>query len=466
MPQRIEKDFIGEVEVPKITYFGMQTMRAADAFRISDLQWPVEFITALALVKKACAMANIDKGALQESKGLAIARACDEIYAGAHMAQFVVDVFQAGGGASLNMNMNEVLANRALEIMGLPKGSYDILSPCDHVNRSHADADAFSTALRVALLGNAAKLAAAVSELKNAFLKKSIEFDFILKSSRTGCQDSVPITLGQEFISYAEIMKKCGEDLEHSKARLRYVSLGGTEVGTGLGAPEGFSEAAIAKLAELSKLELEKSENMVELTAFSYDLMDFSSRLRGLASSLIKISSDISLSASGPATGFNEITLPPVHPASSMVPGKVGPAMLEMLAMAAMRAAGSDQVVLTASTVATGNMNVFLPVMAYELLSSSKTLANAINAVALRCVPNITANEASMREDFESSLGLAALLVSKTGYAEAAEIACEARNSKKTVLEIAIARKLLDEGDLEAIRTPRRVTEPGGLDRR
>jgi len=461
MPKRIEKDFIGEVEVPNITYFGMQTVRAIDGFNASELKEPVELIIAFVQVKKACALANIELETLSAEKGGAIIKACDEIIAGAHFSQFAIDVFHAGGGTSLNMNINEVIANRALEIMGHPKGTYGVLSPFDDVNMSQADSDVFSTALRVALLSGSVKMLNALGELKNAFLKKSIEFDLTIKSARAGFQDSVPMTLGQEFLAFAEIIKKSAEDIDHARGRLKNLNIGGTEVGTGLNAHTDFQEVSARKLSEIAKISLEKSENMVELAAFSYDFMNYSAQLKNLAMNLIKISTDICVMASGPNTGLNEISIPPVHAGSSAVPGRTSPAMFEMLAMAGMQVSGADHVVAQASALAPPNLNIYIPVIAYNMLFAQKLISNSALSVAEKCVPFIKANDKVLMKYFENTAGQAAVLLKKLGYSEASRLANEARNSKKTVLELAIERKLLSDEELEKIRAPRKITEPG-----
>ncbi|HNY10460.1 MAG TPA: lyase family protein [Candidatus Wallbacteria bacterium] len=461
MPKRIEKDFIGEVEVPNITYFGMQTVRAIESFNASELKEPVEFIISFVQVKKACALANIELEMLSLEKGNAIIKACDEIIAGAHFSQFAIDVFHAGGGTSLNMNINEVIANRALEILAYPKGTYGVLSPFDDVNMSQADTDVFSTALRVALLSGSVKMLNALGELKNAFLKKSIEFDLTIKAARAGFQDSVPMTLGQEFLAFAEIIKKSAEDIDHARGRLKNLNIGGTEVGTGLNTHANFQEVSVRKLCEITKLSLEKSENMVELAAFSYDFMNYSAQLKNLALNLIKISSDICVMASGPNTGLNEIRVPPVHAGSSAVPGMVAPAMLEMLSMVGMQVMGADYVVAQASAFAPRNLNIYIPVISYNMLFAQKLISNSVLSVTDRCIPYIKANDKVLSAYFESTSGHAAVLLRKLGYSEASKLVQEARMSKRTVLDLAIDRKLLSDEELEKIRAPRKITEPG-----
>jgi aspartate ammonia-lyase len=396
-------------------------------------------------------------------KGGAIVKACDEILAGAHISQFVIDIFHGGSGTAFNMNANEIIANRALEIGEYPLGSYGVISPFDDVNMSQGDADVFNSAARIAVIAASQKLTAALNELKSAFLKKSLEFDFLLKPARTNFRDSVPITLGQEFLTYAETVKKCVEDIENARKRLYYLNIGGTEAGTGFNSHAGFIDIVISKLAEITRISVEKSEDLVEITASAYDFMNYTSRLKNLAASLIKISSEISLLASGPAAGFNEITIPPLMPGSSMVPAKFNPVALENMSMVAMQISGIDHIVTQAAINTPPDLNVNMPLITYNLLFGLKILTNAVAITTERCVAEITANEEILKANFENSPALIAALVPRIGYSAAAAAVGEAKKQGKTVLKFISEKQLMTSEEIETLKTARRISEPGFL---
>ncbi len=462
-PKRTEKDILGEAEISNLTYFGINTSRSIQVCKISEMFEPVEFIVAFIQVKKACALANMELELMPVEKGGAIVKACDEILAGAHISQFVTDIFHGGSGTAFNMNANEIIANRALEIGEYPRGSYGVISPFDDVNMSQGDADVFNSAARIAVIAASQKLTSALNELKSAFLKKSLEFDFLLKPARANFRDSVPITLGQEFLTYAETVKKCVEDIEHARKRLYYLNIGGTEAGTGFNSHAGFIDKVISKLAEITKLSVEKSEDLVEITASAYDFMNYTSRLKNLAASLVKISSELSLLASGPAAGFNEINIPPLMTGSSMVPAKFNPIALENLSMAAMQISGIDHIVTQAAINTPPDININMPLITYNLLFGLKVLTNAVVIATERCVSEITANEDVLKANFDNSPALIAALVPRIGYASAAAAVGEAKSRGTTVLKFITEKRLMSAEEIETLKTARRISEPGFL---
>lgn len=314
------------------------------------------------------------------------------------------------------MNANEIIANRALEITGYPRGAYGVISPFNDVNMSQGDSDVFNSAARIAVITAFQKLSAALNNLKSAFLKKSLKFDFLLKPSKAGFRDSVPITLGQEFLTYAETIKKCAEDIEHAKKRLIYLNIGGTEVGTGFNSHAGFIDRAISKISDITRINVEKSEDLVEIAASAYDFMNYSSRLKNLAASLIKIVSELSLLASGPTAGFNEITIPPLLLGSSLVPAKFNPVVLENISMVAMQISGIDHIMTQVAINTPPDLNINMPLITYNLLFGLKILTNVINIANEKCVTEITANEEVMKKNFENSPALIAALVPRIGY--------------------------------------------------
>ncbi len=462
-PKRIEKDILGESEISNLTYYGINTIRSIQISKISDILEPLDFIMAFIQVKKACALVNIELGLLPGEKGGSIVKTCDEILAGAHISQFVVDIFHGGAGAAFNMSVNEIIANRALELLGYPRGSYGVISPFGEVNMSQADSDVFNSAARIAVIAASNKLLAALNELKSAFLKKSLEFDFLLKPAKVNYQDSVPVTLGQEFLTYAETIKKCGEDIEHAKKRFNYLNIGGTEAGTGFNSHAGFIDRVISKLSDITKISVQKSEDLVEIASSAYDFMNYSARLKNLAASLIKISSELSMMASGPSAGFNEITIPRLQLGSSLVPARYNPAALENLSMVSMQISGIDHIVTLAAINSPSDLNVNMPVIVYNLLFGLKILTNSINIVTEKCVSEISANEEVLKNNFENSPALIAALVPRIGYNEAAALIGGARLYQKTVLELIIEKKLMSAEEIDALKTPRKVSEPGFL---
>ena len=368
---RRERDSLGEKEVPADALYGIQTQRAVENFPISGLPPRPELVDGIVLVKKAAAMVNEKLGALPADKADAIVRAADEILSGTHRGQFVVDPFQAGAGTSHNMNANEVLANRANELLGGgPRGVYRPVHPNDDVNRGQSSNDAVPTAIRLALQGPAGELLGALLDLLEALAAKAAEFDHVLKSARTHLQDAVPIRLGQEFAAYAVTVGKARERLAAALEQTRALHIGGTAAGTGLNTDPRYAGLMVATLSELAGVPLRAADDLVQATQSLDDFVAFSGALRGAALSLIQIANDLRLLSSGPRTGLAEITLPPVQPGSSIMPGKVNPVMAEMLDMVCFHVVGSDAAVALAAQAGQLEINVMTPLVAFELLFS------------------------------------------------------------------------------------------------
>jgi len=442
---------LGERLVPSEAYLGIQTLRATENFPVSGIKAPLFFINAYVLVKKAAAAANLRLGCLDPKKGQAIIDACDEVLAGKLLDQFVVDVFQAGAGTSFNMNVNEVLANRALELLGKNKGDYKTVNPNDHVNMAQSTNDTFPTALHVSVLTALQPLLGALNELALVFNELSKKYAHVLKSGRTHLQDAVPVTVGQEFSAYGSaVANACGE-LRRRQENLYAVALGGTAVGTGANAHPKYKKVAVAELAKLTGLPLEPAANSFEALQSQRAAQSVSSGLKELALELIRIANDLRFLASGPTTGLNEIVLPPVQPGSSIMPGKVNPVMAECLDMVAFQVVGNDVSVSYAVQAGQMELNVMTPVIMYNLLFSIQILSNYIPVFTEKCVKGITVNEKKCTQYLEKNPSLATLLSPYIGYLEAAKIAKQAQDENRSVKEIALEKKLLPSEEIEKI---------------
>jgi aspartate ammonia-lyase len=443
MVTREERDTMGKKILPSGVYYGIQTLRAMENFPVSGIREPPEFVRAYALVKKAAACTNMELGALDTKRGNAIVRAADEVLAGTHADQFPVDVFQAGAGTSFNMNMNEVLANRALEILGRKRGEYRFLSPNDHVNCSQSTNDTFPTASHVAILTQADRLLGTLDGLADAFRKKGDAFNGIAKSGRTHLMDALPLTLGNEFHAYGSALQYSAGRMRDRREGLLEVALGGTAVGSGANTPEGYTERAVAVLAELTSLPLVPARDRYEAIQSRAPMAAFSGSLRELASELIRIANDLRLLGSGPATGIAEIELPPVQPGSSMMAGKVNPVMAECLDMIAFQVVGNDTVVSLASQGGQLELNVMTPVMTHAILQSLGLLNNFLPVFQEKCVEGIRADPDRCRHYLELNPILSTLLVPKIGYRKAALLAQEAARTKNAVIPLAVEHGLI-----------------------
>ncbi len=451
---RTERDALGELELPDEAYYGVQTARAVVNFPVSGLRATSDLIHAYAFVKKAAALANVELRALDPEKGKAIIRATDEILAGELADQFVVDAFQAGAGTSLNMNVNEVIANRALELMDRRRGDYAFISPNDHVNMSQSSNDTFPTACHLAVIFSADRMIPLLSTLAAAFDAKGREFVAIPKVGRTHLMDALPLKLGDEFRAWATALKRAGERIEQRRKDLCEVAIGGTAVGTGANTPAGFRILVIRKLSALTGLALGPAPDSFEALQSRAQLAAFSGALRELAQELGRIANDLRLLSSGPVAGFGEISLPTVQPGSSIMPGKVNPSLAECLNMICFQVIGNDLVVSLAAQAGQLDLNVFAPVMVYNILSSLGLLTDFLPVFTDKCVVGIKADEARCRAYLELNLSLATLLVSKIGYLAAAELATEAVQSRKPVRQLAIDKGVITAEEADRLFGP------------
>lgn len=457
METRKEVDPLGERLIPKDAYYGIQTLRATENFPVSGIKVPLPFIRAYVLIKKSAAIANAQVGWLEEKTAKAIIQACDEVLAGKLLDQFVVDVFQAGAGTSFNMNVNEILANRALEILGKAKGNYKTINPNDHVNMGQSTNDTFPTTLHLSVLMSLKPLLSALDELADAFYKLGKKYANTLKSGRTHLQDAVPVTIGQEFNAYGSAIANTCAELRKRQENLYSVALGGTATGTGANTHPEYKRIAIAELAKMTGFPLKPASNNFEALQSHRAAQTVSSGLKELALELIRIANDLRLLASGPTTGLNEITLPPVQPGSSIMPGKVNPVMTECLDMVAFQVVGNDLAVSLAVQAGQLELNVMTPVIMYNMLFSIQILNNYIPVFTKKCVQGITVNEKQCSQYLEKNPSLATLLSPSIGYLEAAKIAKQAQAENRSVKEIALEKGLLKPEEIEKIFSRKRL---------
>lgn len=457
---RIEKDTMGRVDVPEDAYYGPQTVRAVRNFKVSGLKLPPVFIHAQAVIKQASAKANMDTGKLDQVIGEAIIRAASEVGEGRFNDQFVVDVFQSGAGTSQNMNANEVIANRALEILGKPKGRYDIIHPNDHVNMSQSSNDTTHTAIHIAAMDSlSSRMLPALYLLHDGLTARSEEFGDIVKPGRTHLQDAVPVTLGQEFGSYARMVELGINGLIAAMDGLAELNLGGTAVGTGLNAPAGFGEKALSEVNRITGQKFRMAQNPFEATQGAGAILGASSALRSIAVSLVKIANDLRLLSSGPRTGLGEIELPSVQPGSSIMPGKVNPVMAEMLNMACFQVVGNDTAIMMAAQAGQLELNVFTPIMANNLLGSIEILAGAVESFNEKCLAGITANRERCESLARSSLALTTALAPVIGYEKAAEIAYQAYRDNRTIRKVVLDSGLMTEAEVDELLDPLSMTK-------
>jgi fumarate hydratase class II len=464
---RVERDSLGEVKVPSQAYYGAQTQRAIENFRISNLRFQKSFIKALALIKLAAAKANMELGLLDKVLGEAIVKACIEVLEGRFDSEFRLDIFQTGSGTSTNMNVNEVLANRANEWLGGKKGVYEPIHPNDHVNMCQSSNDVFPTAINIAALESLNQdLLPSMNQLEKSFRKKAEEFEDVVKAARTHLQDAVPITLGQEFSAYAAMVKQSIRRIESAEQALLEIPLGGTAVGTGLNAHPSYPSLAIRELRQLTGFELRQAENVFEAIQSRDANVELSGALKGYAVSLMKIANDLRLLSSGPRTGLAEIVLPAIQPGSSSMPGKVNPVVPEMVNMVAAKVMGNDLTITIAGQAGNLDLNTMMPVIAYTLLESIEILASASRTLA-RCVEGIVVNEERCFKYAENSTALITVLAPTLGYDKAAKIAKKALEEGKSIKQIIVEEGILTKEDVEKLLNLKKLTKGGvvkGLD--
>jgi aspartate ammonia-lyase len=458
---RIERDPLGEKEVPASALYGIQTLRAAENFPISGLRPLPAFVDAAIWIKRPAALVHRQTGRLEPRLADAIVQAADEVLSGQHRDQFIVDVYQAGAGTSHNMNCNEVLANRANEILGGSRGTYKPVHPNDHVNMAQSTNDVIPTALRLATLATLPAALAALDRLAGSLLAKGTEFDHVIKSGRTHLQDATPIRLGQEFTGYGLTVQRHRQKLEAAADWLRELNIGGTAVGTGLNAEPEYAELMVEQLEQISGLELRPGGHLVQLMQSMGDVATVSGALRAYVLDLNRIANDLRLLASGPRTGLAEILLPAVQPGSSIMPGKVNPSIAEMVNQVCYQALGLDTTVALAAEAGQLELNVMMPVIAHNMVFALIIVGNASAVLAERCIDGIEADEQQCAYWLERSPALVTALAPRIGYAEAARLAKEAIATGLTVKELVMKKRLLEGPELDEVLDLRAMTEPG-----
>jgi aspartate ammonia-lyase len=457
---RQENDSLGSVNVPAAALYGAQTARAVENFPISGIRASPFLIRAIAMIKLAAARANGELGLITSQQSKAIEQAAKEVLDGKHHDQFVVDVFQAGAGVSFHMNANEVIANRAQQILGGALGEYTLVHPNDHVNYGQSTNDVFPTAMRLSALLALVDLYPVLNGLSDSLDNKGVEFDGILKSGRTHMQDAVPIRLGQEFCAYAVAIRRAHMTVAHSSNTLRELGLGGSAVGTGINTHPDYRFLAIETLAILSNQELSPADDMRYAMQSCAPMATVSGALRSLALEIIRISNDLRLLSSGPNTGFREIDLPGLQPGSSIMPGKVNPVLPELAAMVGFQVVGNDAAVAMAVQAGQLELNVMMPTMAHNVLQSITILTNMLRELDHRCIRGITANAERCAFYAQSTVSLATALNPYIGYARAAQVVKDSIATGQSIIDIVRDEKLLTEDQIATILDPRAMTEP------
>lgn len=461
MSTRTEHDLLGSIQVPAEAYYGIHALRAAYNFDLSGMKLHSELIRAIAEVKKACAIANFRTGYLEESIANAISAACDEIISGKLHDQFITDPFQGGAGTSANMNANEVIANRAIELIGGNKGDYEKIHPLDHVNLSQSTNDVFPTAVRIAAIRLLTPTSRAMSDLQRALQEKETEFAGVLKVGRTEMQDAVPVTLGQEFASWAQAIQRDWWRLYKVEERLRQVNLGGTAIGTGLNADRKYVYSVVEILRDVTGLPLARAENMIDVTQNCDVFVEVSGLIKAAAVNIAKISADLRLLSSGPNAGIGEISLPALQAGSSIMPGKINPVATEAASQAAFQIMANDVAITTAAASGQLELNAFVPMISHNLFQSLQFLRAASILLAEKCVKGIEVNESRCRELVENSFAMLTALSPYIGYEAASELACESMKSGKTIRKAALDNGLFTEEQLDKILSTAEMTKPG-----
>ncbi len=460
---RTEHDSIGAKEVPAEAYYGVQTLRAAENFYITGLKMHPELINSVAQIKKAAAITNFEVGELDKQRTDAIVKACDEIIQGKLHDQFIVDPIQGGAGTSLNMNANEVIANRAIEILGGEKGDYSLVNPNDHVNFGQSTNDVFPSCGKMAALKLLDGAREQLIRLEGALEQKAAEFDHVIKMGRTQLQDAVPIRLGQEFRAYSTAVRRDVRRFENAKDELRSLNLGGTAIGTGLNADVQYFKRVVKNISILTGQDLVQSYDLIDATQNLDNYASVSGIVKTCAVNLSKMSNDLRLMSSGPRTGFGEINLPARQNGSSIMPGKINPVIPEVVNQVAFNIIGNDMTITMAAEAGQLELNAFEPIIFYNLFQSIETLTCAVKTLVDNCVAGITANEEHCREQVNNSIGIVTAICPYVGYEKAAQVAKEALRTGKAVKAIILEQGLMGEEQADQVLDPYTMTEPGIL---
>ena len=458
---RVEKDSIGAKDVPENVYYGVQSLRAAENFHITGLTMHPEFINSLAYIKKAAAITNCEAGLLDKKIAAAIVKACDEIIDGRLHDYFIVDPIQGGAGTSMNMNANEVIANRAIDILGGTKGDYSLVHPNDHVNYSQSTNDVIPTAGKMTALRLLKNLKAELFKLHEALIAKAKEFDHVIKMGRTQMQDAVPIRLGQEFQAYADAIMRDVRRMDKAMDEMRSLNMGGTAVGTGINADELYLKRIVPNLSEISDMEFVQAFDLIDATQNLDPFVAVSGAVKACAVTLSKMANDLRLMSSGPRAGFGEINLPAKQNGSSIMPGKVNPVIPEVVNQVAFYVIGNDMTITMAAEGGQLELNAFEPIIFYCLFQSIDTLAYAVQTFVDNCITGITANEERCRYLVESSVGVITAISPHVGYQKAADIAKKALRTGESIRSLILKEGLLTEQELDEILDPIQMTEPG-----
>ena len=458
---RLEHDSIGEKQVPAEAYYGVQTLRAAENFHITGLDMHPEMLVSVAQIKKAAAITNFEAGRLDKKRAGAIVKACEEIIEGKLHDQFIVDPIQGGAGTSLNMNANEVIANRAIELLGGKKGDYSIVNPNDHVNYGQSTNDVFPSCGRMTAIKLIEKAKAELERLYETLVQKSEEFDSVIKMGRTQLQDAVPIRLGQEFHAYSSAIQRDIRRFENAKHEMGALNMGGTAIGTGLNADVQYFKRVVQNLALVSGLDLYQSFDLIDATQNLDGYAFVSGTVKTCAINLSKMSNDLRLMSSGPRAGIGEINLPPKQNGSSIMPGKVNPVIPEVVNQVAFNIIGNDMTIAMATEAGQMELNAFEPIIFYNLFQSIETLAFAVRTLVDNCISGITANVEKCRSEVEGSVGIITAICPHVGYERAAVVAKEAIRTGASVKDLILRDGLLTEEELNVIMDPYSMTEPG-----
>lgn len=448
---RVDRDSLGEVKIPEDAYYGAFTARAIQQYHVTGQRSHLYLTMAFVMIKRSAAIANMKSAALDKKRGNAIVKACDEVLSGKYLDQFVIEAINSGAGTAFNMNVNEVIANIALEILGQKKGKYDILHPNDHVNMSQSSNDTFPTAMHVSILFNLKQVIPVLDDLIKSLNKKAREFSSFQKIGRTHLMDALPVSLGKEFAAYSTSVAKARDAVAAARKELEYVALGGTAVGTGANTPKGYRNIAISELGRISKLPLKPQQDMQYSLQSKFAVANLSSTLRNLAVEIGKISNDIRLMASGPVAGLSEIGIPAVHAGSSIMPGKVNPSLAECMNMICFNIIGNDTVVALAAQAGQFELNVMLPVMLKSVLESTDMLRNFIPIFSHNLIDGLSANKQKLRQYIENSPVIVTLLSPKIGYQKSAELYKESLKTGKTIRQLVISKGLMSEREVNSL---------------